>query len=242
MSCLKASAARRRWRSCAGTGPTCARPRSACTPSRSRTSWPPNATSGARASPGAAWCRAPGSSAWPRSARQLVTSRVAFAAPEDTKDTLIVIFLRGGMDGLSVVAPGDDPNYRQMRPNIAIPMAALLPAGRGFGLNPAMTPLYPFWQAGKMAAVHAVASPDASRSHFQAQDALERGRGVGGGAHRLARPGPRRRWAPAPRSGPSRRARRCRAPSSAASRRSCSTASATSASTTTRCAARRWRR
>ncbi|WP_327005337.1 DUF1501 domain-containing protein [Dactylosporangium sp. NBC_01737] len=106
---------------------------------------------------------------------QLVTSRVAFAAPEDSKGTLIVIFLRGGMDGLSVVAPGDDPNYRQLRPNIAIPMAALLPAGRGFGLNPAMTALYPFWQAGKMAAVHAVASPDASRSHFQAQDALERG-------------------------------------------------------------------
>lgn len=106
---------------------------------------------------------------------QLVTSRVAFAAPEDNKGTLIVIFLRGGMDGLSVVAPGDDPNYRQMRPNIAIPMAALLPAGRGFGLNPAMAALYPFWQAGKMAAVHAVASPDASRSHFQAQDALERG-------------------------------------------------------------------
>ncbi len=106
---------------------------------------------------------------------QLVTSRVAFAAPEDNKGTLIVIFLRGGMDGLSVVAPGDDPNYRSLRPNIAIPMAALLPAGRGFGLNPAMTSLYPLWQAGKMAAVHAVASPDASRSHFQAQDALERG-------------------------------------------------------------------
>ncbi|MFG2039199.1 DUF1501 domain-containing protein [Dactylosporangium sp. NPDC048998] len=106
---------------------------------------------------------------------QLVTSRVSFAAPEDNKNTLIVIFLRGGMDGLSVVAPGDDPNYKQMRPNIAVPMAAMMPAGRGFGLNPAMTSLYPLWQSGKMAAVHAVASPDASRSHFQAQDALERG-------------------------------------------------------------------
>jgi uncharacterized protein (DUF1501 family) len=106
---------------------------------------------------------------------QLVTSRVAFAAPEDAKNALIVIFLRGGMDGLSVVAPGDDANYKAMRPTIAVPMAAMLPAGRGFGLNPAMTPLYPFWQSGKMAAAVAVASPDASRSHFQAQDALERG-------------------------------------------------------------------
>src|SRR6185369_17932725 len=46
---------------------------------------------------------------------------------------------------------------------------------RGFGLNPAMQAVYPFWTGGKMAAVHAVSSPDLSRSHFQAQDCLERG-------------------------------------------------------------------
>ena len=106
---------------------------------------------------------------------QLVTARVAFGAPATENRTLIVIFLRGGMDGLSVIVPGGDPNYRAARPNIAIPSGALLPANRGFGLNPAMQPLYPLWQAGKMAAVHAVAAPDASRSHFQAQDCLERG-------------------------------------------------------------------
>ena len=107
---------------------------------------------------------------------QLVTTRVSFAAPEDTnKNALVVIFLRGGMDGLSVVAPGDDANYRAARPNIAVPMASMLNAGRGFGLHPAMVAVHPMWTAGTMAAVHAVASPDASRSHFQAQDALERG-------------------------------------------------------------------
>jgi uncharacterized protein (DUF1501 family) len=106
---------------------------------------------------------------------QLVTTRVSFAEPTTTKNTLIVIFLRGGMDGLSVVVPGDDANYRAMRPNIGIPAAALLPADRGFGLNPAMQPLHQFWTGGKMAAVHAVSSPDLSRSHFQAQDCLERG-------------------------------------------------------------------
>ena len=106
---------------------------------------------------------------------QLVTARAAFADPATTKSTLIVIFLRGGMDGLSVVAPGNDANYHTLRPVIGIPAAALLPADRGFGLNPAMQPLYPFWTAGKMAAVHAVSSPDLSRSHFQAQDCLERG-------------------------------------------------------------------
>ena len=67
-----------------------------------------------------------------------------------------MIFLRGGMDGLSVIVPGADGNYHSLRPNIGIPSAALLPADRGFGLNPAMQPLYPFWKSGKMAAVHAV--------------------------------------------------------------------------------------
>jgi uncharacterized protein (DUF1501 family) len=52
---------------------------------------------------------------------------------------------------------------------------ALLPADSRFGLHPMLAPLHPFWTAGKMAAVHAVASPDASRSHFQAQECYERG-------------------------------------------------------------------
>ncbi len=106
---------------------------------------------------------------------QLVTTRVAFGDPATTKRTLVVVFLRGGMDGLSVVVPASDPNLYRARPNIAVPAAALLPAGRGFGLHPALAPLQPFWAAGQVAAVHAVASPDASRSHFQAQDCLERG-------------------------------------------------------------------
>src|SRR5262249_4243769 len=58
---------------------------------------------------------------------------------------------------------------------IAIGTNVLLPADSRFGLNPALAPLLPFWKAGTMAAVHAVASPDASRSHFQAQDCYERG-------------------------------------------------------------------
>ena len=106
---------------------------------------------------------------------QLVTTRVAFADPATTNRALVVVFLRGGMDGLSVVQPANDANLRAARPTITIPAAALLPAGRGFGLNPALAPLQPFWTAGTMAAVHAVATPDASRSHFQAQDCIERG-------------------------------------------------------------------
>jgi uncharacterized protein (DUF1501 family) len=107
---------------------------------------------------------------------QLLTAKVAFGAPGDDR-TLVVIMLRGGMDFLSVVVPRGDGNYNAARPNIAIPAAALLDAGpeTRFGLHPAMTPLHELWKAGNMAAVAAVASPDASRSHFQAQDCYERG-------------------------------------------------------------------
>jgi len=106
---------------------------------------------------------------------QLVTTRVAFADPATTNRTLVVIFLRGGMDGLSVVQPVNDNNLKTLRPGLTIAADALLPAGRGFGLNPALLPLQPYWKAGTMAAVNAVATPDASRSHFQAQDCIERG-------------------------------------------------------------------
>ncbi len=106
---------------------------------------------------------------------QLVTTRMAFGAPGTTTRTLVVVFLRGGMDGLSVIVPGGDANLRRMRPGIGIDAGALLPGDSRFGLNPALASLEPFWKAGKMAAVHAVASPDASRSHFQAQECYERG-------------------------------------------------------------------
>ncbi len=106
---------------------------------------------------------------------QLVTTRVAFADPATTKRTLVVVFLPGGQDGLSIVVPAGDPNLLKARPTIAVPAAALLPADRGFGLHPQLAPLVPLWTAGQMAAVVAVASPDLSRSHFQAQDCMERG-------------------------------------------------------------------
>jgi uncharacterized protein (DUF1501 family) len=108
---------------------------------------------------------------------QLVTSRYAFAAPAAAADTrtLVVVFLRGGMDGLSVIVPAGDSNLRRARPNIGVEAAALLPLDSRFGMHPELAPLQPFWASGQMAAVHAVASPDASRSHFQAQECIERG-------------------------------------------------------------------
>ncbi|GIF49056.1 uncharacterized protein (DUF1501 family) [Asanoa ferruginea] len=108
-------------------------------------------------------------------ANQIATTRVAFGAPSTTNRTLVVVFLRGGMDGLSVIVPRGDRNYLNARRDIAVQPGALLAGDSRFGLHPGLAPLAPFWEAGKMAAVHAVASPDASRSHFQAQDCLERG-------------------------------------------------------------------
>jgi uncharacterized protein (DUF1501 family) len=105
---------------------------------------------------------------------QVTTTRVAFGAPS-TNRALVVVFLRGGMDGLSVVVPRNNRNYLDARRGIAVPDGALVAGDDRFGLHPALGPLAPFWTAGRMAAVHAVASPDASRSHFQAQDCLERG-------------------------------------------------------------------
>lgn len=92
---------------------------------------------------------------------------------------LIVILLRGGVDGLNVVIPYGDSNYFEMRPNIAVArpgsdLGALDLDGH-FGLNPALEPLLPYWQSKSLAFVHASGSPDPSRSHFDAQDYMETG-------------------------------------------------------------------
>lgn len=90
-------------------------------------------------------------------------------------DILIVLSLRGGMDGLSTVAPVGDPDYARLRPTIAVPASKAVPTGdRMFGLHPALAPLQPLWNAGLFGAVHAVGTPDQSRSHFQATEELER--------------------------------------------------------------------
>ncbi|MGL4177147.1 MAG: DUF1501 domain-containing protein [Dermatophilaceae bacterium] len=108
---------------------------------------------------------------------QLSTTRVSFAA--GSTGTLVVIFLRGGLDGLSVLVPADDPDLLAARPDIAVRSGSLIPFTRGFGLHPALAPLRPMVTTGSFAAVPAIATPDLSRSHFQAQTCLEMG-GVSG--------------------------------------------------------------
>ncbi len=92
---------------------------------------------------------------------------------------LVVVMLRGAVDGLSVVAPHGERAYAASRPRIAIaPPGAddgLLKLDSLFGLHPSLSPLKKHWDAGSLAFVHASGSPDPTRSHFDAQDYLESG-------------------------------------------------------------------
>lgn len=99
------------------------------------------------------------------------------AIPNSDRQRLIVIFLRGAVDGLNVVVPYSETAYYQARPQIAIPQpgkegGALDLDGR-FGLHPALAPLMPEWQQSSLAFVHACGSPDPTRSHFDAQQYME---------------------------------------------------------------------
>jgi uncharacterized protein (DUF1501 family) len=111
-----------------------------------------------------------------------VLARAASAAGSARrKKTLVVVFQRGACDGLNVVVPYGERSYRSLRPTIGIPAPragdpqAALDLDGFFGFHPAMAPLLPFWKDGTLAAVHAVGSPDATRSHFDAQDFMESG-------------------------------------------------------------------
>ena len=88
---------------------------------------------------------------------------------------LVVIFQRGACDGLNVVVPHAEPNYYAMRPSIAIAQKDVLDLDGRFGLHPAMASLKPLFDAGHLGIVHAVGSPDPTRSHFDAQDYMESG-------------------------------------------------------------------
>src|SRR3954468_7412476 len=87
--------------------------------------------------------------------------------------TLVVLSLRGGIDGLGVVVPHGDPGYYTARPSTAVPKASLLAADSMFGLHPNLAPLKPLWDAGELAAIQAVGLAVPNRSHFSAIEAVE---------------------------------------------------------------------
>ncbi|MFZ6689681.1 DUF1501 domain-containing protein [Undibacterium sp. SXout11W] len=99
------------------------------------------------------------------------------AGNNENQKKLIVIMLRGAIDGLNVVAPFGDPNYASLRPTIALGRPGqengALNLDGYFGLHPALADLHGLWQEKKLAFIHACGSPDSTRSHFDAQDYME---------------------------------------------------------------------
>ncbi len=103
------------------------------------------------------------------------------AESSENSGRMVLVFLRGAYDGLSMLAPHGDAMYSQIRPNIAIPkpdgtLKTALALDTTFGLHPACAALLPLWQQGVLAAIPCAGSPDSSRSHFDAQYHWETGK------------------------------------------------------------------
>ncbi len=123
----------------------------------------------------------PAAVAWPQ-----WMPRLAFAPPHSAPrgDVFVCVFLRGAADALNMIVPHGDNHYYQYRPTLSIARPDALRTEKPyrtvdldgfFGLHPALASLMPIWQAGHLAAVHAVGSADESRSHFKAMELMERG-------------------------------------------------------------------
>ena len=111
----------------------------------------------------------------------LIKPQLVFGNNKGTnnKDVLVCVYQRGAADGLNMVVPYADEEYYNNRPTIAVPkpgqVNGALDLDGFFGLNPNMSALMPIFNKGDLAMVHAVGSPDSSRSHFTAQDYMELG-------------------------------------------------------------------
>ena len=88
-------------------------------------------------------------------------------------NVLVVVSLRGGIDGLGMVVPHGDPGYYAARPKIALPRNSLIAQDEMFGLHPSMAPLEWMWTGGELAAVQAVGLAVPNRSHFLAMEEVE---------------------------------------------------------------------
>lgn len=86
---------------------------------------------------------------------------------------LVVLSLRGGVDGMSLVVPYADADYYTLRPKIGIPAASLIGKDGSFGLHPKLAPLLPYWKANQLAAVNAVGLPQPNLSHVSATEEVE---------------------------------------------------------------------
>jgi uncharacterized protein (DUF1501 family) len=103
------------------------------------------------------------------------------ALERDSQSAVVVVFLRGGADGLTLVPPIEDDNYHRFRPRLAVKKSEALRLDGPFGLHPELRALEPAWKDGDLAIVHGAGGEGESRSHFEAQDLMEHGGVVAGG-------------------------------------------------------------
>jgi uncharacterized protein (DUF1501 family) len=108
----------------------------------------------------------------------LGTPGLALAAAPIEKRFVLVI-LRGGLDGLAALPPFDEPGYADLRGQLAIAApgrtGGAIDLDGHFGLHPALKPLMVFYHREELLPIHAIAGPQRTRSHFDAQDVLENG-------------------------------------------------------------------
>ena len=106
---------------------------------------------------------------------------MAFASDNASRigDVVVNIFLRGGMDGLSVVVPRNEGAgaacLAAARPTLAIDPASVLPLTEDFGLHPALEPLMSVWNNSRLAVIPAAGFPNGDRSHFAVQRKMDEG-------------------------------------------------------------------
>lgn len=111
-------------------------------------------------------------------------AQVAFSPGSHERDVFVVVFLRGGMDGVNVVVPYAEDSYHSLRPTLGLSppkddtkpvIDRTLDLDGFFGINPALAPILPLFREGLLGFVHACGSEDRTRSHFEAMNAMERG-------------------------------------------------------------------
>jgi uncharacterized protein (DUF1501 family) len=130
---------------------------------------------------------------WPNRRQALLGSGALFAwsqmprlaRAEGRDPRLLVIVLRGAMDGLGAVAPVGDPDWIGLRGDRALVLdgkTPALPLDTFFALNPAMPNLHRLYKAQQASIIHAAATPYRERSHFDGQDVLESGLACPGAA------------------------------------------------------------
>jgi uncharacterized protein (DUF1501 family) len=112
-------------------------------------------------------------------ASALMPARLSLAAPvtgqRPNEHRLVVVMLRGALDGLAAVPAIHDPAWDSLRRGSALGQGSYLPLDGLFALHPALVQLHRWYQQKELLLVHAVASPYRERSHFDAQQLLESG-------------------------------------------------------------------